>query len=183
MAIYESNLVKKRHRHRGIYSGKPYQVAGRIKLAAGAALTTDDTLLFVPVGENQSIKRVTLEVHGDTAAAAGSIGYFQMTDANGDPVRVERLGPFGDEDSVFESPASDPDFYRAAGQMDGYTETIVATPLKLAGPVNIGIDVTTGGTMGADTEIILGVEFDGETSQRDVLGADNSDNEYLLDNA
>lgn len=181
MATYESNLVKKRNRHRGIYSGKPYEIAGRLFLASGTALTTADDLLFVPVGENQVIKRVTLLVVGDTSTIAGSIGRFQILDSAGNPVVVERRGPAGETEDDFTSPATDDDLYRAAGQLDGYTETIIATPEKLAGPVNVGIAITTGGTIAADTEIFLGVQFDGETSELEVVGDSNPDNSYLLD--
>lgn len=181
MATYESNLVKKKNRHRGIYSGKPYEIAGRIALPNATALTTDDDLLFVPVGENQVIKRVTLLVVGDTSTIAGSIGRFQMLDDNGDPVVIRRRGPQSEAEDTFTSPATSDALYRAAGQLDGYTETIIATPEKLAGPVNIGIAITTGGTIAADTEMFLGVQFDGETSELEVVGDSNPDNDYLLD--
>lgn len=182
MTIYQSNLVRKKTRNRGLYEGMATERAGRIFLEAGTVLTTDDDLLFVPVGENQVIKRVTLLVVGDTSTIAGSIGRFQIVDANGDPVVVDRLGPFGDADHRFTSPATDDDLYRAAGQLDGYTETIIATPEKLAGPVNVGIAITTGGTVAADTEIFLGVQFDGETSEVEVSGW-TGDNAYLIDPA
>jgi hypothetical protein len=180
MATYNSNLVAKKMRHRGIYSGKDYDVAGRIFLASGTVLEVGDDLLFVPVGENQSIQKVTLTVIGDTSTAAGEIGRFQIVDSAGDPVVVQRLGPFGEAEYTFESPATDSDLYRAAGQLDGYTETIIATAAKLAGPVNVGIRITTGATVGADTEMFLAVYFKGETSTLDTVGG-GSDNEYLLD--
>lgn len=181
MTDYLSNLVKKKNRHRGIYTGTPYQVAGRIFLPSGTALTTSDDLLFVPVGENQMIKRVTLQVNGDTSTIAGSIGRFQILDANGDPVRVDRNGPNSLVASTqYTSPATSDALYRAAGQLDGYTETIIAAVEKLAGPVNVGIRITTGGTIAADTEILLGVEFDGETSTVLLEGDPDPDNGYLL---
>lgn len=182
MATYNSNLVAKKMRHRGIYSGKDYDVAGRIFLAEDTVLVNGDVLLFVPVGENQMIQKVTLLVNGDTDVAAGSIGRFQILDANGDPVVVQRMGPFGEDDFMFESPTTDDDLYRAIGQLDGYTETIITPPEKLAGPVNVGILITTGATVGADTEIFLGVYFKGETSTNLVVGGEgDGDNSYLLD--
>jgi len=183
MAIINSNLVAKGTRHRGIYSGQDYDVAGRIFLASGTVLTTADDLLFVPVGENQVIHKVTLTVVGDTAAGAGSIGRFQMLDGAGDPVVVDRLGPssYAGADSKFTSPATSAALYRAPGQLDGYTETIIAAAAKLAGPVHVGIRITTGFTAGADTELFLAVYFKGETSMRDVVGPGYGDNEYLLD--
>lgn len=183
MAIYKSNLVSKKTPNRGLYAGKDETRSGRIFLPNGTALTTSDSLLFVPVGENQVIKKVTLLVVGDTSTIAGSIGRFQIVDAAGNPVSVERLGPYGESSSKFTSPATDDDLYKAAGQLDGYTETVIATPERLAGPVNVGIKITTGGTIAADTEMFLGVVFAGEASaggvDPDYLQSYN-DNSYLL---
>lgn len=182
MTDYKSNLVSKKNRHRGLYEGQDYDVAGRVFLPSGTVLDAADNLLMVPVGENQVIHKVTLLVLGDTSTAAGSIGYFQILDSNGDPVVVERNGPNGEAASKFTSPTSDPDAFVAAGQLDGYTENIIAAPAKLAGPVNVGIDITTGATVGADTEIFLGVYFKGETSTNEVTDPfPNDDNDYLLD--
>jgi len=183
MSIYKSNLVLKRTRNRGLYAGKDETRSGRIFLANGTALTTSDDLLFVPMGENLVIKKVTLLVVGDTSTIAGSIGRFQMLDSAGQPVVVKHRGPFSEAGDTFTSPATSAALYKAAGQLDGYTETIIATPEKLAGPVNVGIRITTGGTIAADTEIFLGVTFAGETSTTEV----NADyiqsywgNEYLI---
>lgn len=182
MTVYNSNLVAKKTRHRGIYSGKDYDVAGRIKLAAGTVLEVGDDLLFVPVGENQNIHRISTLVIGDTSTIAGEIGRFQIVDDAGDPVVVERMGPFGADDTRFESPTTDSDLYRAAGQLDGYVETVLASTAKLAGPVNVGIRITTGGTVAADTELFLTAVFKGETSERDVVGGGNDgENAYLID--
>lgn len=168
MALYRSNLVLKKNRHRGLYEGKPQIVSGRLFLANGTALTTADDLLMVPVGENLAIKEIRLLVLGDTSTIAGSIGTFQILNKAGQPVVVERLGPLGPASSKFTSPATSAASLRAAGQLDGYTETVLATPAKLAGPVNVGIRITTGGTIAADTEIFLEVEFEGETGTKQV---------------
>lgn len=181
MATINSNLVAKKTRHRGLYSGKDYDVAGRIFLASGTVLTTGDDLLFVPVGENQAIHRISLLVLGDTSTAAGSIGTFQIVDGNGDPVVVERMGPYGADETRFTSPATSSASLRAAGQLDGYTETVIAAPAKLAGPTNVGIRITTGATVAADTELFLSVVFKGETSTADTIGGGNEDNSYLID--
>jgi hypothetical protein len=184
MATLTSNLVKKLHRHRGIYSGKPYEVAGRIFLPAGTVLALNDILLGVPVGENQRVKEVTILAIGDTSTVAGSIGYFQMLDKQGNPVKVQRIGPDAQAPAsyTYTSPASDPDAYRAAGQLDGYmrTEVTGATVTKLPGPVNIGVQITTGGTIAADTELFIGVMFDGETSTVETGNDPFMDQSYLL---
>lgn len=180
MANFNSDLVNKRVRHRGLYGGMNYRPAGTIFLPSGTALTTNDDLLFVPVGENMSIERVELLVIGDTSTIAGSIGYFQMLDANGNPVVVQTRGPEAGSAYDYTSPASDDDAFRAAGQLDGYTETVLATPLKLAGPVNVGISITTAGTIAADTEMRLTVVMDGRVSPDSVSGGYSADNDYLL---
>ena len=182
--VYKSNLVKKLHRHRGIYSGQPYEVSGRIFLPSGTVLGVGDDLLGVPVGENQRIKEVTLLVIGDTSTAAGEIGYFQITDSDGNPVKVQRRGPDANApaEDTYTSPTTDSDAFKAAGQLDGYVRQQVtgATVEKLAGPVNIGVRITTGATVGEDTEIFIGAVFDGETSTVETGGDSNPDNSYLL---
>lgn len=182
MAIITSNLVKKLHRHRGIYTGQDYDVAGRIFLPSGTVLTTADDLLFVPVGENQAIEKVTLLVLGDTSTIAGSIGTFQMLDSAGQPVVVRRRGPsaYVPAGNNFTSPATSAASLRSAGQLDGYTETIIAAPAKLAGPTNVGIRITTGGTIAADTEMYLQVYFNGETTREDLSAGYPPRTDYLL---
>ena len=182
MAItYNSNLVAKKTRNRGMHSGRPQEVAGRIFLAAGTVLNVNDILLGVPVGENQRIKTVTMMAIGDTGLAAGSIGRFQILDKAGNPVVVQRQGTFGAAATKFTSPATSAAAYAAAGQLDGYVRTQVTstTETKLAGPVNIGIIITAAGTVGVDTELFIGAVFDGETSTKDTIGG-GTNNSYLL---
>jgi hypothetical protein len=167
--LYNSNLVVKKNRHRGMHEGKDYDVAGRIFLANGTALTTSDDLLFVPVGENQVIHKISLLVLGDTSTIAGSIGTFQILGPDGQPAQVQRIGPLGAANTKFTSPATSAASLRAAGQLDGYTETFIATSAKLAGPTNVGIRITTGGTIAIDTELFLTVYFKGETGTNELL--------------
>lgn len=180
--IYKSNLVKKLHRHRGIYSGQPYEVAGRIFLPAGTVLAIGDDLLSVPVGENQRVKEVTVLVVGDISTAAGEVGYFQMLDSAGDPVVVQRRGPdsHAPAEDTYTSPATDSNAFAAAAALAGYARTEVATGDKLAGPVNVGVRITTGATVAADTEVFIGVMFDGETSTVETGGDPFADTAYLL---
>lgn len=179
---YQSNLAKKKSRNRGLYSGKPNEVSGRIFLPSGTVLGVGDKFLFVPIGENQAPKRVHLLVLGDTSTAAGSIGIDQILTDAGTPAVVERKGPGGVAGTKYTSPATSPALYRAAGQLDGYTETVLATPAKLAGPATLSLTITTGATVGADTEIFLGAVFDGETSTLEALFVEsqNQNNGYLL---
>lgn len=182
MAEYRSNLIAKRMRHRGIYEGKPYEVAGRIAISEGTALAADDVLLAVPVGENQRVKEVTVLGVGDLGAAAGTVGYWQILDSADNPVVVERLGPRGEDLTRFESPETDEDAFAGAEALNGYRRVQVTDNIgKLEGPVYVGVEITTGGTAAEDSEVFIGVMFDGETSTRAVVDP-YGDNTYLLGN-
>lgn len=184
MATFSSNLIKKVHRHRGIYSGKPYEVAGRILIPAGTELKTNDILLAVPAGENQIVKEVTVTAVGSDGTLKGTVGYFQMLDKAGQPVKVQRRGPsaYAPAGDTFTSPTSDPDAFAADAVLEGYarTQATDANVVKLAGPVNIGVQVTTGETLADDLELFIGVQFDGETSTVETGGDPFMDNSYLL---
>lgn len=180
MTLYNSNLVSKKARNRGLYVGKDEGVTGRVFLKNGTVLTTSDDLLIVPVGENQAIHKISLLVLGDTSTIAGSIGTFQILDKAGNAVVVQRNGPNGAAASKYTSPATSAAALRSAGQLDGYTETVLATPAKLAGPTNVGIRITTGGTIAADTEVFVTVYFKGEASMTTVTSGSTTSNAYLL---
>ena len=182
MAEYRSNLIAKRMRHRGIYEGMPYEVAGRIAIPEGTVLAADDILLAVPVGENQRVKEVTVLGVGDLGAAAGTVGYWQILDSAGNPVVVDRRGPLGEEDTRYESPDTDEDAFATAAALNGYRRVQVTGNLgKLSGPVYVGVEITTGGTAAEDSEVFIGVMFDGETSTLEIAEP-YGDNEYLLGN-
>lgn len=187
--VFESNLVNKKHRHRGIYSGKPYEVSGRIFIPSGTVLGIGDELLFVPLGENQRVKEVTVLTIGDLDTAQATVGYWQMLDKDGQPVKVYRRGPdrFAPAEETFTSPATDEDAFASAAVLNGYRRVAVssATMEKLAGPVYLGIDITTAGTAAEDTELFVGAMLDGEVHPKD--GALRTDylgtgNDYLLGN-
>jgi hypothetical protein len=183
MATFESNLIKKLNRHRGIYSGRPYQIAGRIILPAGTVLATSDVLLFAPIGENQRVKKVGAYINkGSLPTATASIGFHQIL-VDGEPAVVERLGVYGDDDTKYESPATNTTAFASAAVFSTAREVIVTGGLALAGPVNLSMTVGTGGTVGVDgVELVCYAEFDGETSERDTLGDTwNADQSYLLD--
>lgn len=52
MANFDSLLVQKKLRHRGIYAGKEQSVTGFIKVADGESIATTDLIRMIPVGEN-----------------------------------------------------------------------------------------------------------------------------------
>jgi hypothetical protein len=59
MATFNSDLVSKGIRHRGLYSGKEQTLAGRIRVAAGGSIATTDLMQMVPLGENTRPIRIT----------------------------------------------------------------------------------------------------------------------------
>lgn len=62
MATLKSDLVAKKIRHRGLYSGKSQTVAGSIKVAAGGSIALADLIQAVPLGENVRPGRLRLYV-------------------------------------------------------------------------------------------------------------------------
>lgn len=62
MATLNSDLVVKKIRHRGLYSGKEQSVTGSIKLSADTSVATTDLLQMVPLGENVRPIRILLQV-------------------------------------------------------------------------------------------------------------------------
>lgn len=165
MATFESSLIGKKTKHRGLYSGQEYDIEGVIKLSSGQVLTAGDFLLAAPLGENQVVTKVRAYAIGATGAAAVSLGYFQILGPDGQPLVVERYGPLAeDNDGDFTSPASDGDAFAPAAVLSTSRQVIVAAPFKLAGPVHFGAQVTTGATLAADVEIHLSATVVGELS-------------------
>lgn len=180
MATFESNLMDKVTRHRGIYEGQEYDVVGRIFLPAGTVLAVGDKLLAMPIGENQVVTKVKAYAVGATGALAVSLGYDQMLDADGQPVKVERRGPLGPTGGTFTSPATNATAYAAGAVLSTARQVVVPTASKLAGPVNMSGTVTAGATLAADVEIFIGATIDGESSTTQVTNPYGHSNDYLL---
>lgn len=186
MATIDSNLIGLRNRHRGLYSGQEYDVAARMPFPTGTVFTAGDILRAVPIGENQVVTKVKAYAVGATGALAVSLGYFQMLDEAGQPVVVERNGPFVTTGafgtpSKFTSPVSDPDAYAPAAVLSTARQVVVTPTTKLAGPVYFGAIVTTGATLANAAEIFLGATIDGEDSIHFIDGPRDWENQYLLD--
>lgn len=60
MAVLNSDLVAKKLRHRGVYSGKEQSVSGCYRVAAGGSIALADRIRMVPLGENQRPIRITI---------------------------------------------------------------------------------------------------------------------------
>lgn len=184
MATFSSNLLRKEHRHRGIYGGKEYNVEGIVRIPSGTVLTTSDVFLFAPVGENQVVTQVWAYTIGSTGATQISIGYAQMLDENGDPVVVRRNGPsiYAPSDSIFTSPTSDLDAFAPAAVITTARRVTDTAVEKLAGPVNLAAAVTTGATLANDVEIHVGCVIVGEVDDNVFpVGYPAGDLSYLLD--
>lgn len=181
MATLNSPLIGKRTKHRGIYAGQPYQIVGRISLPEGTVLATNDVLQFAPIGENQRVNKVKAYIVGSLPSAAVSIGIAQILGPDGQPLKVQRIGPFGDSEHTFTSPATDLDLFASAAVLSTAREVVVAGGGKLAGPAYLAAEVTTGGTVGAGgVEIYVGAEFDGEKAPAGTESSYAGDNDYLL---
>lgn len=182
MATFSSALISKRTKHRGIYGGQNYQIVGRIVLPEGAVLTQDDVLLFAPIGENQRVNKVKAYIVGSLPTAQVSIGYAQILGPDGQPLVVQRRGPFV-SDEFYTSPADDLDAFAAAAVLSTAREVVVPDGGKLAGPVHLAAEVTVGGTVGVGgVEIYIGAEFDGEKMlpEGNISGYTGGGN-YLID--
>lgn len=174
MTVYKSELTSNGVLNRVSFAQCEKEYQGRVRIKAGTVLAIGDDLLGVPVAENQVITKVAVLVLGDLGAAEGSVGRFRILDENGSPVVVERKGPAGPADTKFTSPATSAAAYAAAQPLAGYQEDVQATPAKLAGPANVGIRVTTGGTAAVDTDVFIQVTLLGEVAAPGEFSGDDA---------
>lgn len=61
MATFNSDIVAKKIRHRGIYTGKEQTVTGSLYVKAGTSIATTDLINAVPLGENVRPIRILLQ--------------------------------------------------------------------------------------------------------------------------
>lgn len=61
MANFDTNLFRKKVRHRGVYGGKPQAVTGSLRVNAGAPIALADLIRAVPLGENVRPVRIILQ--------------------------------------------------------------------------------------------------------------------------
>lgn len=93
MANYDTLLVKKLNRNRGLYSGKEQAVTGILVVNVGDSITTSDLIRAVPLGENSRPVRVILTatpisgtpvlVNPTFHVGVAPIGTASYTDARG----------------------------------------------------------------------------------------------------
>lgn len=60
MATFETNLQRKRNKHRGVYGGKEQTVTGLLRVADGSSIALADVIHAVPLGENTRPIRIVL---------------------------------------------------------------------------------------------------------------------------
>ena len=182
MATFKSRLMAQGVKQRGIYSGKEYTLEGVIKIPNGTALSTSDVMKFFPIGENQVVTNVWAYAIGATGLLQVSIGYAQRLGADGNPEVVYRYGPLAGNEGKFTSPTSDPDAFAAAAVLTTARQVTDTAVEKLAGPVDLIAEVTTGATLGADVEIHIGATIIGELADREPVDPYfGYTNDYLLD--
>lgn len=181
MATFKSRLMAQGAKHRGIYSGQEYTIEGVVKLANGTVLSTSDVMKFFPIGENQVVTKVWAYAIGATGLLQVSIGYAQRLGADGNPEVVYRYGPLAGNEGKFTSPTSDPDAFAPAAVLTTARQVTDTAVEKLAGPVDLIAEVTTGATLGADVEIHIGATIIGELADREPVDPYfGYTNDYLL---
>lgn len=60
MATFNSDLVVKKLRHRGLHMGREQNVTGGLYVAAGGSIALTDLIQMVPLGENTRPIRITI---------------------------------------------------------------------------------------------------------------------------
>ena len=130
MATLNSDLVVKKIRHRGLYSGKEQNVSGSIRLAAGASIATTDLLQMIPLGENVRPMRITA----------------QVTPLNGTPVLTNPVFDVGvksiattnftrPDGTVYAQATTDADQLGASMTLANNTKTVIEVPRPVADSV------------------------------------------------
>lgn len=181
MATYTSDLISKRTKHRSYYTGKQYEVEASIELPEGTVLNAEDILKFLPIGENQVVLQTWAYVVGSLPTATASIGYTQRLGADGEPEVTERIGPRGDDSTRFESPEDDTDAFAAAAVLSTARKPVDTAVGKLAGPVDLAIEIGTGGTVGAGgAEIHVGAVIIGEKAPQGEITSYTGGGNYLI---
>ena len=170
MATFDSDLVAKKLRHRGEYSGKEQSVSARYRVAAGGALSTADVLRMVPLGENVRPIRITIlskPVSGTPVLTnpTFSIGVIPILSGNLTRPDGEVFAPLATNATVFAASVT--------MATDGMTQTIELPPPSANvnyGPYYVTLTPTAAFSVaGGAIDIILEVVFLGEQQEADAV--------------
>ena len=174
MATFDSLLVSKKNKQRGIYAGKEQSVTGQMVVKDGASYALADILRMIPVGENT--RPVALRLYARTLRGNPTItnGTFDIGVAPMQTTNFVRAN--GD---VFPPLTEDTDAFGAA-QALGTDEHVaildlpapVADSVANYGPYYITLKPAGAGAFsvaGGDVVLRLEVVFLGEESTSDAL--------------
>lgn len=131
MATLNSDLVVKKIRHRGLYSGKEQSVTGSIKIAAGGSVATTDLLQMVPLGENVRPDKIVLQVTPLSGTPVLTNPVFDVG------VKAISATAFTRPDGTsYAVPATDADQLAANVTLANFTKTTIEIPRPVADSVS-----------------------------------------------
>lgn len=170
MATFNSDLVAKKLRHRGEYSGKEQTVSARYRVADAGALGTGDVILMVPVGENVRPIRMTIlskPVSGTPVLTnpTFSIGVIPILAGNLTRADGEVFAPLATNATVFSASVT-----LATDGMTTVTELPPPSANVNYGPYYVTLTPTAAFSVaGGAIDIILEVVFLGEQQEADAV--------------
>ncbi len=179
MATVYSDLIAKRLRHRGEYSGKEQNVSARFRVAAGGAYGTSDLLQMVPLGENVRPIRITIlsKVVSGTPVLTNptfSIGVVPAQVSNLDRPTGQSFPPLATNATVLQASVT-----MATDGMTTVTELTPPSANAKWGPYIVTLTPTAAFSVaGGDIDIILEVTFLGEQQDTAAIYSEFNSGKY-----
>lgn len=179
MAIVLSDLIAKRLRHRGVYSGKEQNVSARFRVPAAGAYGTGDILHMVPLGENVRPIRITLLSKPVSGTPVLTNPTFSVGVTPAQATDLTR--PDG---TVYPPLTANATVFSASATMatDGMTTILeLAPPSALAdyGPYIVTLTPTAAFSVaGGDIDIILEVTYLGEQQEAAAVYSEFNSQKY-----
>lgn len=165
MANFDSSLVKKNIRHRGVYGGKEQDVTGVIRVADGGSIATSDLIRMAKLGENVRPIRLALTatpVSGTPVltGATFSAGVSPILTANFKRPDGTEYPPLTENDAALAASLAIP-----AGLLVATTSVLrpVADSVSAYGPFYATLTPTAAFSVaGGDIDLALTITFVGE---------------------
>lgn len=179
MAIVTSDLIAKRLRHRGEYSGKEQSVSARVRVVEDGAYGTGDIFHMVPLGENARPIRITILSKPVSGTPVLTNPTFSIGVTPAQATTLTR--PDG---STYPPLTADADLLAASVTMatDGMTQTIELPPpsaLDNYGPYYVTLTPTAAFSVADGAiDIILEVVFLGEQQEADAVYSEFNSQKY-----
>lgn len=179
MATYNSNLIPKRLRHRGVYEGREQSLSGTYRLKVGTTLTSADILHMVPLGENVRPDRIIVsykEVSGTPVITGGSVSvgvapYSASTLTRPDGTTYAPLTA----SATLYSAAAD----LGAGVLVHIAPTVAPSTNTDWGPFIVTLTPTENTSVaGGEIDILVTVEYRGELTEADAVYSEFNASKY-----